>query len=194
MLDRAVRSKASPVPADSFRRLPWHDSGFIAWGLAARLKRLRKNTLVICEGWVTRRNARKSGRARGSVQLHTAGEASAAGSSLAAGARDDGSGVAGAVGLVRFVICADRETVDSAGATAAGADFAGAVPHPQRAAVDGSDRRQLALSLVCGSEAGRSGVGCDGVHQEPRPAAAGRSLAEVFRAGAGAGRGCRVAG
>src|ERR1700733_827977 len=41
-----------------------------------------------------------------------------------------------------------------------------AVHHPQPAAVDGSDRRQLELSLVCGFESGRRGVGCDSVHQE----------------------------
>jgi hypothetical protein len=35
------------------------------------------------------------------------------------------------VGGVRCVVCADGPAVDSAGAVAAGADFAGAVHHPQ---------------------------------------------------------------
>src|SRR5260370_40704019 len=96
-----------------------------------RVQRLRKNSLVFLGRWDTRKYARKSGRARGSVQLHTAGEARAAGSSVAAGAGDDGSSAAGVVGGVRSVVFADGAAVDSAGAIAASADFAGAVHHPE---------------------------------------------------------------
>jgi Transposase domain (DUF772). len=45
------------------------------------------------------------------------------------------------------------------------------------------------VSLVRGAEFGRCGVGCHGVHQEPRPFAGGRSGQGVSGAGGGASRG-----
>ena len=48
---------------------------------------------------------------------------------------------------------------------------AGVLQHPIGAPTDGADAVQPALSLVHWACDGRSGVGTDGVHQEPRSAA-----------------------
>ena len=74
---------------------------------------------------------------------------------------------------------ARRATFDCARAAAAGAFVAGVLHHPLGAAVDGAIALQSALSLVRRSRGGRSGVGADGVHEEPGPAAGGRCGAQV---------------
>src|ERR1017187_9006268 len=51
---------------------------------------------------------------------------------------------------------------------------ADAVLDSQRAAADGRDRLQHAVSLVRRVESGRGSVGPDGVHQEPGPAVGSR--------------------
>ena len=71
----------------------------------------------------------------------------------------------------------EGRAVDSAREAAAGAVIADAVLDPQRAAADGRDR---AVSQVRRVEPGGEGVGPDGVHREPEPAA-GRLEAEVAK-------------
>src|ERR1700693_4579949 len=47
------------------------------------------------------------------------------------------------------------------------AALAGALHGAQRATFDGAARLQLSVSLVCGAQPRRPGVGRDGLHQEP---------------------------
>ena len=56
------------------------------------------------------------------------------------------------VGAFRGTVCALWRPSIPPGATAAGAAVAGAVLDPQRATVDGADRVQPAVPLVCGLE------------------------------------------
>ena len=76
-----------------------------------------------------------------------------------------------------------------AGEAAARAAVAGAVHGAQRAAVDGAARLQLPVSLVCGAQHRRSGLGRDGLHQEPGALAGGRGGAGLFQRG-GRASGC----
>src|SRR5688572_27817685 len=61
--------------------------------------------------------------------------------------------------------------------------------YSQRADADGAARLQLAVPLVRGPSDGRGGLGSDGLHEEPRPAAGGRGGRGVLRRGARAGAG-----
>src|SRR6202167_6175517 len=76
--------------------------------------------------------------------------------------------------------------VDTAGAVVAGATVAAVVFGAERAAVDGRDGLQHFVPVVCGTEFGRSGVGRDGLHEEPRPVAGGGSGEGISGAGGGA--------
>ena len=80
----------------------------------------------------------------------------------------------GAVAALREDVLGHRPAVDSAGAVAAGAAAAVALHGPQRAAADGRDRLQRAVSLVCRARDGRADLVADDLQQEPRPAAGER--------------------
>ena len=95
-------------------------------------------------------------------------------------------------GIVNDVLVAlDREfakiyaagwaAVDPAGAIAAGAAAAGVLHDPVGDAAHGATRLQSAVPLVRRAWRRRAGVGADGVHEEPRPAARGRGGAQVSR-------------
>ena len=62
-------------------------------------------------------------------------------------------------------------SVDCAGAAVARAVAAGVVHGAQRTAADGATRLQFPVPLVRGTEYRRPGMGCDGIHQKPRPPA-----------------------
>ena len=88
--------------------------------------------------------------------------------------------LAGVVAGVRQLVCARRTAVDPAGAAAAGAAAAGVLHGALGAAADGATRLQSAVPLVRRALGGRCGVGCDGVLQEPRPAARWRYRGQVL--------------
>ena len=88
------------------------------------------------------------------------------------------------VAALRSAVLDDRPAVDSAREAAARVAAADAVQHSERAAADGGARLQRAVSLVRGPEHGRSGVGCDDVHEESRPAARRRYRRRVLRGSA----------
>src|SRR6516162_8609716 len=83
--------------------------------------------------------------------------------------------------------------LDRAGAAVARAVAADFVLPPQRAAADGTDRLQPAVSLVCGHERGRTGVGRDDVQQEPGAATERRGDGAPAGGGGGASAGAGVA-
>src|SRR5208283_3051623 len=72
---------------------------------------------------------------------------------------------------------------------ATGAVVATAVLDSQRAAADGRDRLQHAVSLVRRVESGRGGMGPNGVHEEPGPAVGSRRGETVPGASGGTGAG-----
>ena len=72
-----------------------------------------------------------------------------------------------------------RVVLDRAGAADPRQPAADPVLDPIRAAADGADGLQPAVPLVRGSGHRRSGLGPDGVHEEPRPAAHDRYVAQV---------------
>src|ERR1700680_1848038 len=84
--------------------------------------------------------------------------------------------------------------VDSAGETASRAAVAGVLFGALGAAADGAARLQFVVPLVCRAVAGRGGVGCHGVYQEPRAADRRRHRRAVHGGGAGtrAGQGAAV--
>ena len=75
-----------------------------------------------------------------------------------------GRGVKGHI-AVRLDVLKDQSTVNSARETAARAADPDALLDPQRTAVDGRDRLQHAVPLVCRHEPGRGGLGRDRVHE-----------------------------
>jgi hypothetical protein len=125
----------------------------------------------------------------GDVQLHLAGEAGAEGSPAAADPGDGGSGSGRALAAVRDALRPDGPAVDRPREAAAGPAAAGALHGPQRAAADGAAGLQPAVPLVRGAERRRSGLGPDGLHQEPGSAVGGGRGPGVFRRGPGTGAG-----
>ncbi len=121
------------------------------------------------------------------------GRADSGGASAAADSGHGGGRAAGDVGAPRGGVRAAGAACDSCRETAAGAVAADSVWAAQRAATDGADELQPAVSLVCGFEPGRCGVGGNGVHEEPGAAAARRDGAALAGGGVGAGAGTRSA-
>src|SRR6266849_6268655 len=162
----------------------------VAW-----LNRLRKNSADESQFRRDRvggellqsKHARKRRAAGSGLQLCECGTANRSRSSAAADSSDDGWSAKGTVAGVRPVVCERRSAVDCAREAIAGAAVAGVVLAAERAAADGGDELQPAVSLVRGAGDGRRGVGCDGVHQESGAAAGGSDLAEVFAGGGEAG-------
>src|SRR6185503_11002202 len=68
---------------------------------------------------------------------------------------------------------------DPSGAIAERPAAAGVLRRPLGTPVDGATGLQSFVSLVRGTVAGRSGLGPDHLHQEPRPAAERRCVHEV---------------
>ena len=106
-----------------------------------------------------------------------------AGSPVARDSPDDGRGAPGAVAALHDDVLGHRPAVDSARAVAARAAAAGALHDSQRAAADGGDRLQRAVSVVHRPEHGRADLVADDLQQEPRPAAEGRRRQRVLRRG-----------
>ena len=80
---------------------------------------------------------------------------------------------------VRADVRRGRPTIDRAGAAIACPVAAGAVHHPLGTAIDAADQLQHAVPLVRRAGDGRARLGCDGVHQESRSAAARRCRPRV---------------
>src|SRR5690348_14606811 len=112
-------------------------------------------------------HARNRSAARSRFQLSFAGAASTQGSSVTTHSRPGRPETAFAA--VRQDVRESGPSLDSTGTVVARAAVADAVFGAQRAAADGRDRLQRSVSLVRGAESGRSGLGCDGVHQESQP-------------------------
>src|ERR1017187_603084 len=70
----------------------------------------------------------------------------------------------------RQAVRQDWTALDSTGEAVAGAVAASALLRAQRTHADGTTGLQPVVPLVRGSEHGRPGLGCDGVHQEPSAA------------------------
>src|SRR5690242_58843 len=109
-----------------------------------------------------------SGRADGgAVQLSEprgdGAEGSPAARHPAAGKRGAGPTVTG----LRAALCLDGPSFDRAGKVAAGVAPAGVLLGALGAATDGATDLQYAVPLVCWSVDGRTGLGRDGIHQEP---------------------------
>ena len=100
----------------------------------------------------------------------------------------------GADGRVPAALRAERAALDPAGEAAARLAAAGVLLGALRAPADGAAGLQPAVPLVRRPGRRRPGVGRDGVHQEPRPAARGRDRGQVpaRRARAAEGRGAAV--
>jgi len=84
----------------------------------------------------------------------------------------------GLVDALRGTVRTAGAAFDSAREAAAGAVAADSVCHPQRAAANGADELQPAVSLVCGFEPGRCGMGHDGVYEKPGVADAQGKIAQ----------------
>src|SRR6185312_6087024 len=125
--------------------------------------------------------------AESNVQLSVAGDAGAERSSAAGDSVHGGRSAYPVVATIRQHVRERWPAVDTSGEAVAGAVAADAVLDSQRTTADGGDRLQPAVSLVCGIEHGRRGVGRDHVHQEPRPVAGGRGGEGVPGASGGAG-------
>src|SRR5271157_288651 len=127
------------------------------------------------------------------VQLHQPGTASARRAPVASDPPDGGSGLGRSVVALCRAVRSPGTAFDSSGATAAGPAVTGAVRDTQRAATDGTDRFQPAVPVGCGAGDGGSGLGCDGVQQEPRPPAGGRGVATLAAGGGGTGASAELA-
>ena len=95
----------------------------------------------------------------------------------------------GAVGRVPAALRAERAALDRAGEAAAGPAAAGVLLGALGAAAHGAAGLQPPVPLVRRAGRRRPGLGRDGVHQEPRPAARGRDRGQVPARGAGAAQG-----
>src|SRR5438552_14953206 len=153
--------------------------------------RLLKNYSSFPADYGTRRYARSRSSTEPHVQLFVAGDASAERSSAARHPGHGGWSAYPVVAAVRRHVRPRRASVDSAGEAAASAIAADAVLDPQRTFADGRDGLQHVVSLVRSVELGRGGLGCDELHQEPRPVAGGRRGQGVPGASGGAGAGPR---
>src|SRR5690606_30854849 len=89
----------------------------------------------------------------------------------------------GDVAALRCDLCEDRPAVDPAGAAAEGAPAPGSVYGAERTDALRAARIQPALPVVRRVGNGRPGLGADRVHEEPRPAAAGRHRGRVLPGG-----------
>src|SRR3954454_9369401 len=113
-----------------------------------------------------------SGRADGSaVQLSEPRGDGAEGSSAAGHPAAGERGAGAAVTRLRAPLCPDRPGLNRAGEVATGIAPAGVLLGALGAATDGATDLQYAVPLVRRSVDGRTGLGRDGVHQEPRAAA-----------------------
>ena len=92
-------------------------------------------------------------------------------------------------GEFQQLYAAERPALDRAGEAAAGPAAAGVLLGPLRAAADGAAGLQPLVPLVRRARRRRPGLGRDGVHQEPRPAARGRDRGQVPARGARAAQG-----
>src|SRR5215211_5298368 len=109
-----------------------------------------------------------SGRADGSaVQLSEPGGDGAEGSPAAGHPAAGERGASAAVTRLRAALCPDGPDLDRAGKVAAGVAPAGVLLGALGAAIDGAADLQYAVPLVCRPVHGRTGLGRDGVHQEP---------------------------
>src|SRR5215212_4249174 len=113
-----------------------------------------------------------SGRADGGVVQLSEPRGDGAEGSPAAGDPAAGERGAGAtVTRLRAALCPNGPGLDRTGEVAAGVAPAGLLLGALGAATDGATDLQYAVPLVCRSVHGRTGLGRDGVHQEPGAAA-----------------------
>src|SRR2546425_12833876 len=121
------------------------------------------------------------------VQLCSAREAGAGGSSAAGDPGDGGHDSEGDVAALCEAVFRGGAAVDRAGTVVAGAAAADFLFRAERAATGGAVAVQPAVPLVCGHGHGRRGVEPRGVLEEPGAVAERRSGGGFLPAGAAAG-------
>src|SRR4051795_13056758 len=115
-------------------------------------------------------DARAGSSERSPGRLRGPGGDGAAGSSAAPDPPAGERGAGASVARVRSDLLVDRTALDPARAVAAGPAAAGVLHGPLGAAVGGAIELQHPVSVVPRPVDRGTGLGRDGVHQEPRPA------------------------
>src|SRR5665213_271213 len=115
-----------------------------------------------------------------SLQLHFGGATSPPESPAEAAPENGGRDVGGTLAPLHQDVREAGTALHRSRKTVADSVAASALHYPQRAAVDGATGLQHAVPLVRRAEHGRSHLGCNGVHQEPRAVVERRHRASLL--------------